>query len=174
MAEVIESRCQCEFQEYLIDQSVLFCDEPGAVVFRAFLFGSVVLSDIDDLVRLIEEWVRNGANITIGNSVMMLDPYFPVTDNSLRDLECVEPSAPLSSVPPSPSSSASPSPFITIPIIIGVVAAIAVAVIVVFVVVAVLCCINRKKGKKARSTIAGLVDSYIVVHVYNNYIVYLF
>ena len=154
VTHVIRSHCQCEFQEYLIEQSVLICDELDAVVFRALIFSSAVNMDITVLVQFIEEWVKDGANITVGDKVLMFDPNFPVTDSSLSDLECAEPSP-----TPSPPTAALDTLVVAVSIVVGVVVLLLILVFVVIVIILI-------KRKSAQSTTKGLVSVSLRLHQY--------
>ena len=159
VTEVIRSRCLCEFQEYLIDQSVLDCDEQtSAAVFRAITFSSTAYLDVNGLVRFVEDWVKQGPNITTNGSMLVLDTDFPITDSSCNDVECVQPS-------PSSSPTASPSEPDMLVVIISaaVIAAVLVALVVVIVVI-IACCLKHKQ--QTLSSPKGLVLVSLWLYAY--------
>ena len=84
--------CHCDFQECFISQAVLLCDkeEPTQVVYRAsiFRYGSY---PANQLVGYIEEWVKQGASVTIAGLVQVtFDSDCPVRIFDMDEPICVQ------------------------------------------------------------------------------------
>ena len=92
VAQVIRERCQCDFQESFISQAVLLCDQqqPTQIVYRANITSYRNYS-ADQLVSYIEDWVKQGATVTTGFSVVTFDPNCPVKINDIGDPVCTQP-----------------------------------------------------------------------------------
>lgn len=116
------------------------------MVFRARMFSSAVHSDIDLLVGFIEEWVTNGASVTIDGSVIVFEPQFPVTNNALNDLMCTQTSVVISSPSSTPVPPVANSPLV-IPVI-GVLVAIVVLVLLCILIVIVLLCFSKRRRRQ--------------------------
>ena len=150
VAQVIRERCQCDFQESFISQAVLLCDQqqPNQIVYRASITSYENYS-ADQLVGYIEDWVKQGATITIGVVIVTFDPDCPVTINDISDPVCAQPST--GATIPTSTSLVTPTSTPSAPNTPAVVAAsVSVAVIVVAVTIAVIiiliiCLLNQKK-----------------------------
>ena len=89
VVDTIQDYCECGFLDSFITNETLFCDSqnPTQVVYRAklFNFGSISSTQI---VSWIENWVLNGASVTIGPILVTFDPTCPVPLNSINDGIC--------------------------------------------------------------------------------------
>ena len=100
VVDTVQDYCECRFLDSFITNESLFCDtqNPTQVVYRAklFNFGSISSTQI---VSWIEDWVLNGASVTIGLVLVTFDPTCPVPLNSINDGICELPATMSTSTP---------------------------------------------------------------------------
>ena len=86
----VEQICLCKFhRDYNITNSAFQCfpDSPQAVTYRAVLHGTTSASS-SKILRHIEQWISEGARISIQNVVINVDPSCVLVIDSVRDNEC--------------------------------------------------------------------------------------
>ena len=85
----VEQRCQCGFTQDQITSSVFQCfpDSPQAVTYRAVLHGTVNASS-SNIISHIEQWISEGAAISVQNVLINVDTTCVLEIASNLDIEC--------------------------------------------------------------------------------------
>ena len=155
MAKVIREMCQCDFQESLISQAVLLCEEklPTISIYRARIFRYRTYS-ASQLVDYVDEWVKQGASITVGGLAQVtFDQDCPVRIQDVDEPVCVEqPTAEvtlMSATSPNLATAAADQSLATTILGVSVVSAVSAVVFIVLItiIVALLVLLHRKKKK---------------------------
>ena len=136
MTQVVNDACQCDFQKSYISPAVLLCDqeEPTRIVYRARI-ASYGNHSANQLVGYIEDWVKEGATITTGVSLVMFDSDCPVRIGDVSDPVC--------------TPTLSPSAPLTVVVIATCVIVAAIAVLVtIAVIIIILVCLIKQKNKR--------------------------
>ena len=73
--QVLNNRCHCNISAAFIHADHLLCDStaPSQVVYRATI-DNIGNYSSTTIVGFIEEWIRGGANLTIGINLVTFDP----------------------------------------------------------------------------------------------------
>ena len=85
----VQQRCQCGFTHDQITSSVFRCfsDSPHAVTYRAVLHGTVNASS-SDIISHMEQWIFEGAAISVQNVLIDVDTSCVLEIASNLDNEC--------------------------------------------------------------------------------------
>ena len=135
-------RCSCEFNSSnIIDESFSCRGSQGefknTVVYRAMIALQVpaTISDADDIVNVINEWVQFKPSVTVDKVILEVDPNCPAFLDSVTSDDCVVPSseAPSTDQVNEPSSSSSSSSML-IGIIVGTVVIIIVLILIIIII----------------------------------------
>lgn len=159
----INDRCQCGFTDAYVSGEKLYCDCQSAtqVVYRANI-SSYGRYSSDDLVGLIENWVRGGPSVPSGIHQVVFDSTFPVRIASDDDPVCTSSSIPPTQRPVIPEASQ-----VNLPAVISA-AVIGVLLILILLVIGFMCLLLMRAQRRRY---AGIV---IAVTTANNFIQLLF
>ena len=142
-------RCSCEFNSSNIIGDAFSCrgsqgEFSNTVVFRAMitLQVPVSISDADDIVNLISEWVQSKPSVTVNKVILEIDPDCPAMLDSLTSDDCATKAPPPNQVNQSSSSSSS----LPIGIIVGAAVAAVIILLLIIIIVAIVMYRRRRKS----------------------------
>ena len=147
VAKVIRDMCQCDFQESLISHAVLLCEEelPTIIVYRARIFRYHTYS-ASQLVGYVDEWVKQGASVTIGGLAQVtFDQDCPVRVNNVDEPICVQ-VALISTTSPSLVTAAADQSLVITIVVVSVLSAVIFTVLITIIIV-LLVHLQRQKKK---------------------------
>ena len=134
---IIRDKCKCDFPENFISEPVLLCEqqEPTSFVYRASIKRYEILSP-DQLINYIENWVEQGASVSINDVVVIFSSDCPVRISDIGDPVC--------STTVTPTSSSMGTVDLIVQILSGIVTM--AALIAVTILIAV--CIHKRRRKR--------------------------
>ena len=136
--------CSCQFTTSNIISDTFSCrgsqgEFKDTVVYRGNITLQVPISitDADDIVTYINQWVQNEPSVAVKGITLALDADCPTMLDSFDSDDC----KPYNQTSPSTSSSSSSSP---LGIIIGAAAAVVVVIVLIIVIIIIVVCHRRK------------------------------
>ena len=142
MQEVL-MRCSCEFTSSNIIEDNFSCRGSqgqfrNTVVYRAMIILQVpdTITDADDIVSNINQWVQTEPSVIIEGITLALDPGCPAVLDSFDSNDCE-----------SPSDQANPSSSSSLPIAIIIGVAVAVVVIILLLIIAAIAIVVYRRHK---------------------------
>ena len=87
----LRDQCKCGITSDHIRESKFICPQsnPTEVIYRARLFSPLEISDPQELVQALQQWVKNGSrSLVIAGFRLLVDQTCTVAIDSFNDAEC--------------------------------------------------------------------------------------
>ena len=164
VTEEIAMKCSCEFTTSNIIDDAFSCrgsqgELGNTVVYRAMITLQVpsLITDADDIVDVISDWVESKPSVTVNGLALAVDPNCPVMLDSFDSSDCVI------SNQASPLSSSSSS--LSVGTIVGVVVAAIIAVLLLVTLIVVIIMYHRRKSSYRYIQSIHII-LYSIIHFY--------
>ena len=167
VVEKVVALCpECDFTVTSIDKQSFSCypDSPSFVTYQARLEGTS-LTDSDNFMSLIEQWVMGGASVIVTGVLMKVDSKCSVKISNLSEDECLMKPAIAQSVSPSPTTPMMPkeqdsSSLSTILTVVGIIVIVAIIAI-----TATIIAVVWLRSRQAQFNLKNSAKTYVSYHI---------